>query len=347
VSELSPSSSDGTLQAIEHTARRWAVTRFTAYRTAEAQTALEFPEPLFDELREQGWLPGSAQELGVWSPRMVAHLGEALGRDAGAAFLPILTHVVAAHLLPASQFPVLASRAAFLATSPFWDFSRVRSPVVMLSKGGRWVLEGRLPMVVVPKATSLMVVPASSPEGVPLIATAEPTSVGIVRGELRSTLGLRGAPVRSVEFRSVPVDACVAEGQVAKTALANASQVLVWGTVGLLSGIVGKASDAATDYANLRFQGGRRIVEHAAVAKLLDVVHRTKRQLELWLRHIDGCGSAVGPVDEAGVAARSATDAALQVFGGVGYICPSVAERCWRDARQAAALASAIPYFTG
>ena len=344
MSEMEPSFSDGTLQAIEQTARRWAATRFAAFQTGEARAALEFPESLFDELREHGWLPGSVEELSVWSPSVVAHLGQALGRDAGASFLPILTHVVAAHLLPASQLTALASRTRLLATTPFWDFSRVRSPVAVLSKGGRLVLEGRLPMVVDGKGTSLMVVPASSPEGVPLIATAVPTSAGIVRGELRVTLGLRGAAVRSVEFHSVAVD-CIAEEQESKTALANASQVLVWGTVGLLSGIVGKATEEAADYAKLRHQGGRRIVEHAAVAKLLDGADCAKRQLELWLSHIDGRASSSVPVEEARAAARGATDATLQVFGGIGYICPGIAECCWRDARQAAALASATPYF--
>lgn len=340
-----PAFSDGTLEVIERTAQRWASTRLAAFLPVDARAGSEFPDALLDELRQQGWLPASAEEMDAWSPRTMACLGQGLGHDAGAAFLSILTHVAAAHLLPGSVFPTSES-TPLLATSPFWDFSQVKSPVAVLTENGKMVLKGKLPMVVDAKAASLFVVPASNPKGDPVIAVVEPTKTGVVRREPRPTLGLRGPLVRTVEFDSVCIDDRALQGEAARKALANASQVLAWGTVGLLSGIAGTATQAATEYAKLRHQGGKPIAEHDAVARLLHAAQCAKRQLEIWLRcHGEREALLTTLLGEARRAALTATDAALQVFGGIGYTCPSVAERCWRDARQAAALCSTRVYF--
>lgn len=342
---IESSSDEGTLDMIENAAQRWGMTRFDALWPSKSQVEGAFDGMLYDELRDQGWLPASAEELQDWSARTVARLGRSLGHEAASAFLPVLAHVMAAFLLPANQFPRGGRLAPLFAMSPFWDFSFVRSPLSLHTSDGRKRLTGKLPMVIDANETSLIVVPASSREGEPAIVAVAPDTAGVIRHEPRPTLGLRGPCVRTIEFASVAVEECFAQGEETRRALAKASRILAFGSSGLLIGITRKATKEAAAYARLRVQGGKPIAEHGAVAKLLGVADSAARQLELWMSQLDDIDGSIVALDDARAAALTATDAAMQVFGGIGYICPGVPERCWRDARQAAALASRKGYF--
>ena len=325
-------SNDGTLELIERGARRWATEHSSLVQTSPSG----FTDALFDALRDQGWLPASAQELSEWSPSMLARVGRGLGGDAAAAFLPVLTHVVAGELLRQST---LFERAGLLATSPFWDFLREECPLTVECSHGRNSLRGKLSMVVHSDSAALLVVAARDREGNPAIAAVRVGADNVTLHEPHATLGLRGPIVRTVDFNSVTVDDLVC-GDTAREIMESAALSLRWGAVGLLAGIVAKASAAAAEYAELRFQGGRRIAEHSAVGRLLQVAHGAARQFDGWLGGLDAQLINEAPLAEARAAALRATEAALQVFGGSGYICPSIAERCWRDARQAATLCS-------
>ena len=140
----------------------------------------------------------------------------------------------------------------------------------------------------------------------------------------------------------VPRGRVLCYGEQARTTLEVANHWLGWGVGGSLTGIVTKALDQASDYVRVRWQGGRRIGAHAPVAALIRTAAASKQQLLLHLNEL--CESVAlppAPLDSARSLALVATDAALQAFGGLGYMCPGEAERCWRDARKAAALCSA------
>ena len=303
------------------------------------------PVVVIRELAELGYLPSPLGGLDDWTPLTIARLGEAMGADAPAAFAVIVTHVLALHLsagLSLNQSHT-ESNEGLLATSPYWDFSRVASSVRVEHIGGEWIANGHIPLVVNGNRSDFIVVPVVTPEGTPAICGISPAEPGVTIGESIALLGLRGASAQNIEFTSARVAESNFSGEsvAAEITIKRAYQVLGWGVIGMLLGIVTKTCEQASEYASLRIQGGRRIIDHPPVSKLIESIVSAKQQLSLWLGQLETNGNSIRPpLEQARRSAKSATDAALQVFGGLGYICPSVAERCWRDARQAAALCS-------
>ena len=293
-------------------------------------------------------MPTPADGLDDWPALTLARLGEALGAEAAAAFAVVLTHVLALHLSTDLSLNQSQNRSGplLLATSPYWDFSSVAAPVRAERSGGEWFMKGHLPWVVNASRADFIVVPALTPDGNRVIGSISPAQPGVTVGKSLALLGLRGATAQNVELASVSVtEVAFSSGdKAARDSLERAYRVLGWGVVGLLSGIVTKSCEQASEYASLRIQGGRRIIDHSPVSKLVESIVFAKSQLSLWLDQLESAGdSSVPPLGQAGRIAKSATDAALQVFGGIGYICPGVAERTWRDARQAATLCSVVP----
>jgi len=333
-----------TRELIQRMARRWSLGRFVTLRgELEQQFCPELPDAVFRELAEHGWLPTTAAELSDWSPPMLARLGQSLGQDAGAAFVTVLTHVVAAQLRSVFDTePNIRGDIPLFAASPFWEFSGVSHPTVA-SRDGKLILEGTLPLVLNARLASLFLVPAVDEAGQRVVCALEPGAPGMSLSGPTPMLGLRGAPAVHVSFASTPIEEerSVITGEAAASVLRTATQSLAWGSVGLLGGIVAKACDEAMDYARLRKQGGRRILDHSPVARMAVSMQAAHLAFNAWLDRLDRDDSkSPAPLAEARRLAISATDEALQIFGGIGYMCPGVAERCWRDARQAAALCS-------
>ena len=331
-------------------ARRWARERFAPVQAdLEQQWCPQLPQATIVEMAEQGWLPAHNDELSDWTLQTMARLGQALGEDAAAAFVSVLTHVVATHLSADMQLDEIPSEltSRMLATSPYWEFSKVTPSVQVEFTDNVARLSGSMRLVVNCDVATTLVVCARAPEGEPIICCVNSRTAGVNIGEPIPLLGLRGALARNVELTAVVVadKSHLCRGEVAQKALESASNMLGWGVIGLLAGLVAKACEQARDYAGLRRQGGRRIIEHPPVAKLLEIVESSQDQLVLWLEQLDTSDTTpAAPLQLARKIARAATDAAMQTFGGVGYVCPGVAERCWRDARQAATLCSVTPW---
>ena len=343
---------DKTLELLRRVARRWASEHFAAVAAElERQARPSLSHAVISDISAQGWLPTPQDQLRDWSPPMLASLGLALGEQAATAFLPVLAHCVAARLLAVATGREwsLKDDKPLLAASPYWDFSRVRSPVVVSYQADTVCMTGTLPMVVNAESASFIVVPVSSTEGELAVCGVKAESPGVNLGECLPLLGLRGVDCRNVRFESVTLyrDRVICRGQQAIAALADASHWLGWGALGLLAGIVGRACEQAGEYANLRIQGGRRIIEHSAVASLMQIAVQARDQLLTWLDSAPGDLMQPAPLRQARSLALGATDASLQVNGGMGYMCPAVAERCWRDARQAATLCSTTACVVG
>ncbi len=339
------------LELLQRTARRWARERFAPVQAElERQWCPELPDSVLYDIGEQGWLPGSSEALGDWSPSMIATLGQALGAEAAAAFLTVLTHGLAAHLSAGSPLAECRpeSGSAVLAASPYWDFSNVPPCVKVEFAGGTASLGGSHPLVVNARRASRIIVPALSPDGELAICSVDPQTPGVGISAPIPVLGVRGASCRNIAFDAVALspENIVCRGGDARSSIEFANRWLGWGVVGMLTGIVAKACEQAGDYVELRMQGGRRIIEHPPVAKLIDTAVSARDELSLWLGQCCAADDPPpAPLRQACKRALTATDAAMQSFGGLGYMCPGTVERCWRDARQAATLGSTKPYF--
>src|ERR1700690_970616 len=196
------------IELLQREARRWASSRFAPVRAElERQWCPEMPVVLIRELAEQGYLPVPTGGLDDWTPLMMARLGEAMGAEAPAAFVMIVTHVLALHL--AADINLNESHAGsnlpVLATSPYWDFSKVAAPLRAERQAGGWEIDGHIPLVVNGNRAGFIVVPAHTSQGTRVICGISPTQPGVTMGESVPLLGLRGASAQHIEFTSVAV----------------------------------------------------------------------------------------------------------------------------------------------
>lgn len=119
-----------------------------------------------------------------------------------------------------------------------------------------------------------------------------------------------------------------------RQALAANAQALV--AIGL--GALQQGLAQAQEYAALRVQGGKPIVEHAAVARLLATAASTAHTVDALLKHssqlpltAEHLGTVLGMRAQAHNLLCAAANDAMQVFGGAGYIRETGLERIVRD----------------
>jgi butyryl-CoA dehydrogenase len=255
---------------------------------------------------------GSEQQKRDWLPRLCA--GEALGCFA-------LTE------------PGSGSDAASLATRAVRD-------------GGDWVLSGSKTFITNGTWADVALVFARSggpgPKGI--TALLVPTdSAGLGRREIRGKLGLRGQATAELSFDEVRVpDACRLgeEGRgfaIAMAALDKGRMSLAAGCVGIIEGCL----RAAVRYAGERLQFGRPIAGFQLVQELLaDMsVEADAARMLVW-RVADLIDRGKPFTTEAATAklfaseaAVRAANAAVQVFGGYGYVDEYPVGKYLRDAR--------------
>jgi hypothetical protein len=255
---------------------------------------------------------GSEEQRRDWLPRLCA--GEALGCFA-------LTE------------PDSGSDAASLATSA-------------VRQGDDWVLSGSKTFITNGTWADVALVFARSggpgPKGIS--AFLVPTgSAGLTRREIRGKLGLRGQATAELAFDGVRVpDACRLgeEGKgfsIAMSALARGRMSLAAGCVGIAEGCL----RASVGYATERVQFGRPIAGFQLVQELLAemAVETDAARLLVWRvadlvdRGRPYATEAAKAKLFASEAAVRAANAAVQVFGGYGYIDEYPVGKYLRDAR--------------
>jgi alkylation response protein AidB-like acyl-CoA dehydrogenase len=255
---------------------------------------------------------GSEEQRREWLPRLCA--GEALGCFA-------LTE------------PDSGSDAASLATSA-------------VRQGDDWVLSGSKTFITNGTWADVALVFARSggpgPKGIS--AFLVPTrSTGLTRREIRGKLGLRGQATAELAFDGVRVpDACRLgeEGKgfsIAMSALARGRMSLAAGCVGIAEGCL----RASVGYATERVQFGRPIASFQLVQELLAemAVETDAARLLVWRvadlvdRGRPYATEAAKAKLFASEAAVRAANAAVQVFGGYGYIDEYPVGKYLRDAR--------------
>lgn len=137
--------------------------------------------------------------------------------------------------------------------------------------------------------------------------------------------------------RAVDADQGPADAASARRALAGAIRLDLLGLLAIGAGALDHGRRLARDYAAMRRQGGRRIVEHPAVALLLGEIdaalHAADRELAAAARGLDDLdlhAIVLGRIATAEALARGAGQV-MQVFGGIGYMRDTGAEKILRD----------------
>ncbi|WP_426506076.1 acyl-CoA dehydrogenase family protein [Dactylosporangium sp. McL0621] len=180
------------------------------------------------------------------------------------------------------------------------------------------------------------------PKGVSAFLVPMP-SEGLQVTEVHGKLGLRGQATAMLSFDDVFVSAANllgAEGEgfkIAMAALAKGRMSLAAGCVGIIQGCL----DAATGYATQREQFGKKIAAFQLVQQLLaDIsVEADAARLLTWrVADLIDRGRPFATESStaklyASEAAVRAANAALQVFGGYGYIDEYPVGKYLRDAR--------------
>lgn len=261
---------------------------------------------------------GSDGQKSDWLPRMAN--GEVLG-----AF--------------ALSEPESGSDASSISTTAHFD-------------GYEWVLDGTKRWVTNGARAGLVVVFAKTDED-GLSAFLVPTDVaGYMAGDQEKTLGMRASETVPVRLDGVrlPADAQVGE---AGQGLRYALEVLDLGRIGIAmqaTGIGRAAIEHAAGYALERQQFGRPIARFGALqAKLADAAQRVAggralafQAAAVWSRQAEHGGrrGLDGVTAQAAIAklaaseaASFASDEAIQIFGGYGYMRHYPVERLLRDAK--------------
>ncbi|NUT33465.1 MAG: acyl-CoA dehydrogenase [Hamadaea sp.] len=166
---------------------------------------------------------------------------------------------------------------------------------------------------------------------------------GFTRTEIHGKLGLRGQATASLTFDGVRLpDACRLgpEGKgfaVAMSALAKGRMSLAAGCVGIVQGCL----DASVAYAKDRRQFGTPIAAHQLVQQLLAEISVDADAARLLVWRVADLIDRGEPFETqastaklfASEAAVRAANAALQVFGGYGYVDEYPVAKYLRDAR--------------
>ncbi|HZD26903.1 MAG TPA: acyl-CoA dehydrogenase family protein [Alphaproteobacteria bacterium] len=214
-------------------------------------------------------------------------------------------------------------------------------------EGDRYVLNGSKQFITSGRISSLAMIfavsdPEAGPKGITCFLTPTDTP-GFTVVKAENKLGQRASDTCEIllEDLEVPADMVLGEpGQGYRIALANLST----GRIGIGAQSVGMARAAlehALAYAREREAFGKPIIEHQAVAfRLAGMATEVEagRQMVLHAAALRDAGE--GALKEASMAKLFASEmaervcsAAIQVFGGYGYLADFPVERIYRDVR--------------
>lgn len=213
-------------------------------------------------------------------------------------------------------------------------------------KGDRWLLRGAKTFITNGTSAQVALVFARTsqdgPKGITafLVPTDRP---GLVAEEIHGKLGLRGQATARLTFDEVEVPDQARLGEpgqgfaIAMRALAKGRMSLAAGCVGILRGCL----EAAVGYATSRTQFGRPIAGFQLVQQLIAGIGVEADAARLLVWRVADLIDRDEPFETeasmaklyASEAAVRAANAALQVFGGYGYVDEYPVGKYLRDAR--------------
>jgi alkylation response protein AidB-like acyl-CoA dehydrogenase len=351
---------------IQAMAREFAETELRP-RSAEWDARRELDDDVFGKLAEQGFLgmlvPEEHGGLGFDYPTYVTVLEELAWGD-GAVALAVSAHngLVATTLVrhgteeqKSRWLPALASgeRLGAFSLSETQAGSDLAAMTTRARReGAGWRLDGDKRWVTNGARAGLIVVFAATGERGVGTFLVTPEDEGLRAGARERTLGLRASETVPLELRGVQLDADRLVGD-ARAGLRYALEAVDVGRIGTAAQAVGigrSAMEHAAAYALEREQFGQPIARFGAIQeKLAGMAERLAAGRALALEAaaaLQGASSGTSRSGLVGVTAQAAlaklaaseaatwaTDEAIQVFGGYGYMRHYPVEKLLRDAK--------------
>lgn len=324
---------------------RESVSRFARETVAPKLLELNhFPDAALPD----GIVPGLA-ELGLFelggtdAPALAAALG-ALASVGAAPAAIVLANAFARSLVQATRPELLAQNghAARPLAYPLYDEPGLADRAPAVGRSGRALeLHGVAELVVNAPLAELLVLPVRDGERLALCALDAATP-GVSVGPALLTLGLRGAPTADVTFSHVKLPEDRLLSRDAEAAVREVAQRLRGPAAAISAAIVESSLTHATEYAKERYQGGKQIIEHEEVRRMIAEVAEAHA---LALEAADRLTRVALPEHrslalfvQAKERAALATSVGVQLLGGYGYMEDYPEERCMRDAKQAECL---------
>jgi alkylation response protein AidB-like acyl-CoA dehydrogenase len=270
----------------------------------------------------------AAGGTGLPASALPALVEEIATGDGGVAMLLLLSNI-ALSALPAERLAELGEtdRVAFVPAVG------AREPGVSLPELAGGKLTGEAAFAVGGFAADGLVMACRTGEGFAL-ALVESGADGVTIERVEDQLALGAARVAKIKLAGAPA---IQVGGAAELDHANA--VLNAGIAAIARGISRRARAMAQEYAENRYQGGGPIIIHGAVRDML--ARMSERELGMPPAPALGGGDTAGTELAIGLARKiSVSDAAVattldavQVFGGMGYMRETGAEKLMRDAK--------------
>jgi alkylation response protein AidB-like acyl-CoA dehydrogenase len=336
------------------------VRRFAEHEIGPFVEAMEhypdgpLPEEVAAGLRNLGLLalclPASVGGDDGGAPELTRVL-HALTETSAAAATTLLAHAFAQRLVTrvgdAITLEAIAADgsggAPLLAYPLYAEPAEVGRDAAWLSGGTTVRVTGRWELVVNAPIAERLVLPIRPEGGATALIVVDATAPGVAVGEALKTLGMHGSPVSDVDLRGVNVPHAQLLALDRLDPLVRATYEEMRGPAAAISTAVARASlRTALGYARERYQGGRQIVDHQEVRRILGEMMADADQCaqaaEALAAGTLAEPAATGLFLRARAAAARATCDGVQLLGGNGYMEDYGQERCMRDAKQAQCL---------
>lgn len=330
------------LRVLEKELRGWVARRAQALSEFERHPSELGLRDVLKELASLGYASLSTDGTtpgidanGELAPTVVGEL--ALGSPSTATLL--LTHYYAEALMGTEATLPAASPLAgsWLAACPYQSPAE-GEPTLALPSGPAGPLMGTASLVVGASVADRLVLLAEDPASSQVVVVVDTRCSEV--SEPVATLGLRGAVAADVRLERAPGDGFRVLGSTTNGAghVERARFALTKMAGRLVQSLLKEATRLAREHARARVQGGRCIIEHPQVMELLDRLELATTLTNAAARNPDETGSTGDALRLVGRSARRGAEAAMQVFGGSGYMDDAPIGQLYRDILQASAL---------
>lgn len=297
---------------------------------------------LFNELNQLGFLTLLGEEETHHDVQAVAVLAYELARFSASAATMLVQQNLAAWLLAETKQPM---PSAWLALPLFdalveWPYQGlVATGQGNITLNGQWQ---SLPLLPIAAAVLLPLIRDDDEHFA--LAYLPRDSKGLKLSSLIPMLGLRGCPQGDLKAQEFVVNVEQIIGQGAELlnkikALWSQAEVCM---LAIRAAIAASSYQTALDYAKERYQGGKIIIEHSLIRKMLADFYREQATMdEVWRSLAQGLtpyqalsAGQQGLAINGGEKLPWLTSDGIQILGGVGYMEDYPQERRYRDAKQ-------------
>lgn len=304
----------------------------------------EFPAELFDQLNQLGILHVLGEGDGHDELNMVTSIAHHLALHSSSLAVMTVQQNLAARLLTDAQQPLPSQWVAlplFDAVAEWPHALTAQRSRKNLRVTGTWT---HLPLLPVAHQVLLPLASATTDDFLLAALPLTPAHRGVRVSAPIMPLGLRGCPQADLHLDDVALadSAILLRGAAAFTRIDVLWSQVETCMMAIRAGIAKRSYNTARDYARQRYQGGKIIIQHSLIRKMLADFYREQILMDegwqLLASHLQP-GNKISH-GQMGMALHSAerlpwlTSDGIQLLGGVGYMEDFGQERCYRDAKQ-------------